>query len=430
MHNYIYAKSGGKPTTEEKLTTTFKMNGKLESIREVLKFLQGFSDGDNLKVWVNGRIATETATFRGTYNLVNDLSLSVSATRAQIAAALGTTISTADNNDFCYVEIPIADAIPNRIQRTDRYKFNGTEWAYEFTVGDADLAPYRAFHSSWHTDTTLLQFCQDVVADSEVIIGDLFLGSLTCSGLPEGMQNGEVSVQVQNGLNNQKLLVLSLSSTNLPPYYWMMCYFNGTLYGWRSWITPQYVTDIEAISDSICKLLKEGDIIIKVSGNSKHTYIVSYRNDTDGEMSLTYTDHENIEEVYYEIRSGVWNFVQKDIKKPYQKPSGGIPVTDLTGSLQAMIQYDDVYIGIASSSADILDSTHHHDNIFRGKPIPFSNASGYIFVVIPEDYNPVVAVNLIETQISLDSTTTIGGKNYKIWKSGNSYQGSFNVYLF
>lgn len=234
MENYIYAKSGGKPTTEEKLTTTFKVNGKLESIREVIKFLQGFTDQDNLMVWVNGRIATETAAFRGTYNVVSDLNLTVSATRAQIAAALASNISTADNNDFCYVEIPILDAIPTRIQRTERYKFNGTAWGYEFTVGDADLAPYRAFHASWHTDMTLLQFCQDVVGDSEVIVGDLFLGCLTCSGLPAGMVNGEVSVQVQNGLNNQKLLILSLSSTNLAPYFWMMCYFNGTLYGWRS----------------------------------------------------------------------------------------------------------------------------------------------------------------------------------------------------
>ena len=58
--DYIYAKSGGKPTTVEKLTTTFKQNGKIESVREIIKFLQGFTDNDNLKSWINGRIAEES----------------------------------------------------------------------------------------------------------------------------------------------------------------------------------------------------------------------------------------------------------------------------------------------------------------------------------------------------------------------------------
>ena len=41
------------------------------------------------KAYVNSSIATATATFRGTYNLVNDLGLTTSATHAQIATALG-----------------------------------------------------------------------------------------------------------------------------------------------------------------------------------------------------------------------------------------------------------------------------------------------------------------------------------------------------
>lgn len=194
--------------------------------------------------FVNRKVDTYSASFRGLYNLVGDLGLNATSTQNQISTALNSTIPIADNNDFCHVGIPISDTIPNRIQRTDRYKFNGTAWSYEFTWGNADLVPYRAFHASWHTDTTLLQFCQDVVGDSEVIVGDLFLGSLTCSGLPAGMVNGEVSVQVQNGLNNQKLLVLTLTSTNLAPYHWEMCYINGNLYGWRSF-------DLEGTAQSL-----------------------------------------------------------------------------------------------------------------------------------------------------------------------------------
>ena len=43
-------------------------------------------------------VATNTATFRGTYNLVSDLGLLPSATYEQIAYALGGEIATVDNN--------------------------------------------------------------------------------------------------------------------------------------------------------------------------------------------------------------------------------------------------------------------------------------------------------------------------------------------
>lgn len=96
---------------------------------------------------VSGDIATASATFRNTYNLVSDLSLTTSATREQVAAALGTVISVADNNDFCYVEVPTADATPTEIARTNRYKFNGTTWGYEFSIPGFTAAEWAAIHS-------------------------------------------------------------------------------------------------------------------------------------------------------------------------------------------------------------------------------------------------------------------------------------------
>lgn len=89
------------------------------------------------KAFVNSSIATATATFRGTYNLVSDLNLSVSATQAQIATALGTTILTADNNDYCYVQIPTADSTPTEIAKIDRYKYDVTAWEFEYSLNNS-----------------------------------------------------------------------------------------------------------------------------------------------------------------------------------------------------------------------------------------------------------------------------------------------------
>lgn len=101
------------------------------------------------KSFVNSSIATATAAYRGAFNLVSDLSLTTSATQQQIAAALATAISTADNNDYCYVQVPTADASPTEIARVDRYKHNGTAWALEYTLNNSGFtsAQWAALNS-------------------------------------------------------------------------------------------------------------------------------------------------------------------------------------------------------------------------------------------------------------------------------------------
>jgi len=101
------------------------------------------------KNFVNSSIATATATFRGTYNEVTDLGLTTAATEGQIAAALLLEIATADNNDYCFVQIPTADGTPSEIARIDRYKFNGTAWAYEYSLNNSSFtaAQWAAINS-------------------------------------------------------------------------------------------------------------------------------------------------------------------------------------------------------------------------------------------------------------------------------------------
>lgn len=98
---------------------------------------------------MNSSIATATATWRGTYNLVSDLHLTISATEADIVNALSATIVTVDNNDYCYVLIPVANDDPTKIARIDRYKFNGTTWGLEYTLNNSGFtaAQWEAINS-------------------------------------------------------------------------------------------------------------------------------------------------------------------------------------------------------------------------------------------------------------------------------------------
>ena len=112
---------------------------------------------------MNSSIATNTATFRGTYNLVSDLSLTTAATHEQVAAAIAAKLASLqppvvpENNDYCFVQVPTADATPTEISRIDRYKCTVTEsggtttrtWEYEFSLNNSSFtaAQWAAINS-------------------------------------------------------------------------------------------------------------------------------------------------------------------------------------------------------------------------------------------------------------------------------------------
>lgn len=86
---------------------------------------------------MNSSIATATASFKGTYNLVSDLHLGVDATHEQIGAALDALSLDADNNDYAFVQVPNSATAPTEISKTERYKFNGENWLFEYDLNNS-----------------------------------------------------------------------------------------------------------------------------------------------------------------------------------------------------------------------------------------------------------------------------------------------------
>jgi hypothetical protein len=117
------------------------VNGKLALIRALIPSQATSSNQLADKAFVNSSIATATATFRGTYNVVSDLSLSHDATHVQIGAAIATKMSAlsipADNNDYMFIQIPTSDETPTEINSIERYKFDGTTWSFEYQLNNS-----------------------------------------------------------------------------------------------------------------------------------------------------------------------------------------------------------------------------------------------------------------------------------------------------
>lgn len=139
----------GKADTALQPADITTLEGKVEAIEGKIPTEASSSNQLTDKNFVNSSISTATATFKGTYNLVSDLLLTTSATTAQIAAALASAITGEDNNDYAFVQIPTADATPTEISRVDRYKFDGTDWAFEFSLNNSSFtaAQWAAINS-------------------------------------------------------------------------------------------------------------------------------------------------------------------------------------------------------------------------------------------------------------------------------------------
>ena len=95
------------------------------------------------------------------------------------------------------------------------------------------------------------------------------------------------------------------------------------------------------------------------------------------------------------------------------------------------LQYEDIYIGAGATSAAVAVAANHHDTLLRGRPSAVTASSGYLWVVLPASYDkPLTLMGGIEVPMSQDGTTTISGNSYKVWKSTNTYTGTFNIFLF
>ena len=181
--------------------------------------------------YVNSSVATNTATYRGSYNLVSDLSLTTAASEEQIATALAGEIDTADNNDYCFVQIPVADATPTVIARVDRYKFDGTAWGFEFSLNNSGFtaAQWDALNSGITSGlvaklsdlpteaelSALLLGKQDVIADLAAIRSGAALGATAYQKPLTGIPETDLTTELQLALAS----FITATAQNLAYYY-------------------------------------------------------------------------------------------------------------------------------------------------------------------------------------------------------------------
>ena len=154
---------------------------------------------------------------------------------------------------------------------------------YDSTEGkwkNADQsATYHTFNPNWTTDSTTAAFLQDVYADTSAVPGMAYLGELTCSDLPTGLNNVEAVVEIMPSNVSTKAIHVILTSGNLAPYRWELTYWvvgsTENTSGWIGFqpaltagknitITNGTITaaDLSELSDVTLTSLSDGDSLI------------------------------------------------------------------------------------------------------------------------------------------------------------------------
>lgn len=149
--------SVGTPTANAHATTKDYVDTGLGTKQGTLTFDSTPTDGssnpvtsDGIHDFVNSSISTNTANFKGTFDVVTDLGLTTSATDSQIATALAGKSLSPTNNDYVFVYFDYSTD-PGNIDKYERFKYNGTAWAYEYTLNNSSFTAQQ-----WATINTTL----------------------------------------------------------------------------------------------------------------------------------------------------------------------------------------------------------------------------------------------------------------------------------
>ena len=183
-------------THNESDTAHTDIRNEISGIQELIP-TQAASDNQLAdKNFVNSSIATSTATFRGTYNVVSDLHLHYNSTHSEIEYELDNLVGDyqieADNNDYVFVQIPTADATPTEIASIERYKFAVDHFVYEYTLNNSGFtsAQWAAINSGITsglvtqigTNASDIISLQTSVSGKVSKSGDTMTGDLTMDG--------------------------------------------------------------------------------------------------------------------------------------------------------------------------------------------------------------------------------------------------------
>lgn len=190
--------------------------------------------------------------------------------------------------------------------------------------------------------------------------------------------------------------------------------------------------NIEHLSDDFLDTLKAGDILTKQTGNQKHTYVVSYKEEKHG-ICITYVACGYMETISYDYTDGHWVFNSKDV---IEVPTMNDIVQGLVGKYVRIMDAPASTTLTDEQLAQILEGCFVEGTFLSIKnPVfmpPRDEGTNYRGVVLGEDkigaYNIVKsskAITMLASSIGVMELQSLRSINGKTIPSYPSSTGTF-----
>lgn len=96
------------------------------------------------------------------------------------------------------------------------------------------------------------------------------------------------------------------------------------------------VENITALTNAQINDLSAGDIVVKKTGNQKHTYVVTYKEDGQG-ICLSYFDAGYLETVSYDFVTDAWVYNSTDVVNITEDYATKNYVDNIVGNIETIL---------------------------------------------------------------------------------------------
>ena len=166
-------------------------------------------------------------------------------TKAETDALLATKANESELSDYATVEslatvatsgsyTDLTDKPTIPVVPTDVSAFNN-DAGY---ITQEEVIINEAFPNSWHKTGTMADLIADINADTDAVAGKVYMDTVLFSDLPGEMQQAELKAEIISQLDNSKVIVFTVTSSEVSPYHWEYTSAYGQTNSWREWVTP------------------------------------------------------------------------------------------------------------------------------------------------------------------------------------------------
>ena len=192
-------------------------------------------------------------------------------------------------------------------------------------------------------------------------------------------------------------------------------------------------SNIKTLTNEDIESLKCGDIVAKVTGDQKHAYIVSYKEDGQG-ICLTYIDATYVETISYDYTDGNWVYNSQDSTEIQSKLTAGdnisitdnvISATDTTYTAGTNITIEDGVISATGSD----NKLYLHTIKYYAETSSGYKTNIHIQLVLPFS-TPITSATDFKSVISqMTNNTAMGVPCVGLNFTGSSYAQVDSIYV-